>query len=63
VFSIEAMKWVAGFMQIKPGDGTNFSQVGSNALVISENTHTTTGKHSLQLVASAEVESNLFQAH
>jgi hypothetical protein len=27
VFSTEAMVRVAGFMQIKPGNGTNFSQV------------------------------------
>jgi hypothetical protein len=56
------MNWVAGFMQIKPGNGTNFSQVGSNALAISENTHTTTGQYYLQLVTSVEVESNLSQA-
>ena len=49
-------------MQIKANDGANFSQIGSNALAISENTHTTTGQQSLWLVTSAEVESNLSQA-
>ena len=53
---------MAGFMQIKPSDGTNFSQIGSNASAILENTHTTTGQQSLRLVTSAEVESNLSQA-
>jgi hypothetical protein len=62
MFSMEAMEQVAGFMQIKPSDGTNFSQIGSNASAILENTHTTTGQQSLRLVTSAEVESNLSQA-
>jgi hypothetical protein len=47
VFSTEAIKKVVVFMQIKPGKGTNFSQVGSNTSAISENTHTTTGQQSL----------------
>ncbi len=62
MFSMEAMERVAGFMQIKPSDGTNFSQIESNALAISENTHTTTGQQSLRSVTSAEVESNLSRA-
>ncbi len=62
MFSTEAMERVAGFMQIKPVDGTNFSQIGSNTSAISENTHTTTSQQSLRLVTSAEVESNLSQA-
>ncbi len=63
MFSMEAIERVAGFMQIKPSDGTNFSQIGSNALAISENTHTTTGQQSLYSVTSAEVESNHSQAY
>ncbi len=62
VFSMEAMEKAAVFMQIKPGYGTNFSQVGFNTSAISENTHTTTGQQSLQLVTSVEAESNLSQA-
>jgi hypothetical protein len=49
-------------MQIKPSDGTNFSQIGSNATAISENTHASTGQQSLHLVTSAEVDSDLSQA-
>ncbi len=45
--STEAIEKLAAFVQIKPVNGTNFSQVRSNALAISENTHTTTSQQSL----------------
>ena len=62
MFSMEAMERVAGFMQIKPNNGANFSRICSNTFALSENTHTTTGLQPLWLVTSAEVESNLSQA-
>ncbi len=56
------MEQVAGFMQIKPSDGADFSQIGSTASAILENTHGTKCQQSLQTVTSAEVESNLSHA-
>jgi hypothetical protein len=61
-FDTEAMQRVAEQMQFKTTDGTNFLQVGSNALVLTDNTHTTDGQESVCSVTSAAVEANLSRA-
>jgi hypothetical protein len=61
-FNTEAMQRVDEQMQFKTTDGTNFSQVGSNASVLTDNTHTTDGQESVCLVTSAAVEANLLRA-
>jgi hypothetical protein len=61
-FDTEAMQRVAEQMQFKTTDGMNFLQVGSNASVLTDNTHTMDGQESVCLVTSAAVEANLSRA-
>ena len=61
-FDMEAMQWVAEHMRFRPSDGADFLQVGSNASVLTETSHTTTGQDSICSVTSEVVSANLMSA-
>jgi hypothetical protein len=61
-FDTEAMQRVAEHMRFRPSDGADFLQVGSNASVLTETSHTTTGQDSICSVTSEVVSANLMSA-
>jgi hypothetical protein len=58
-FNMEAMQKVAGHMNLKPCEGSQFSQVNSMSFALTVNIHTTDGNQSLQSITSMQVELDL----
>jgi hypothetical protein len=56
------MQKVANHMNLKPCEGTQFSQVNSTALALRVNTHTTDGNQLLCSITSTQVQSDLGRA-
>jgi hypothetical protein len=57
------MQKVVDYMNLKPCEGAQFSQINSMALALMVNTHTTDGNQSLHSITSMQVELDLRRAY
>jgi hypothetical protein len=62
-FNTEAMQKVVDHVNLKPCEGSQFSQVNSMALALTVNTHTMDGNQTLHSITSMQVVSDLGRAH